>query len=138
MAPRMADAAASAARPHGVPAGLWVLAPLAVIAVLFVYPFSLILGEALTGGQGALSPAFFAKVFATNAFKAAFLHTLQISIAASAGCLIVGFIIALVLTFVPFPGSRTVARLIETFIALPTFLAALAFTFLYGSAGVLN
>jgi len=47
-------------------------------------------------------------------------------------------VIALILSFVPFPGSRIVARLIETYIALPTFLAALALTFLYGSAGILN
>ena len=38
----------------------------------------------------------------------------------------------------PFPGARVLARLIDTFIALPTFLVALAFTFIYGSAGLLN
>ena len=31
-----------------------------------------------------------------------------------------------------------VAQVIDTFIALPTFLVTLAFTFLYGSAGILN
>ena len=46
--------------------------------------------------------------------------------------------LALILAFVPFPGSTFVARLIDTFIALPTFLVTLAFTFLYGSAGMLN
>ena len=45
---------------------------------------------------------------------------------------------ALLLTFVPFPGARCLSRLIDTFIALPTFLVALAFTFIYGSAGMLN
>ena len=49
-----------------------------------------------------------------------------------------GLTLALILAFVPFPGARFVARLIDTFIALPTFLVALAFTFLYGSAGMLN
>ena len=48
------------------------------------------------------------------------------------------FVIALILSFVPFPGAREIARFIDTFIALPTFLVALAFTFIYGSAGVLN
>ncbi len=134
----MAETATAASPPRGVPAGLWIVPPLALIALLFVYPFSLIVEEALTGDGDAFSLAFFAKVFATGAFRSAFLHTLQISIAASFGCLIVGFIIALMLAFVPFPGAKIVARLIETFIALPTFLAALAFTFLYGSAGVLN
>ena len=55
--------------------------------------------------------------------------------AASAGCLCLGFVLALILAFVPFPGRAFVARLIDTFIALPTFLVALAFTFVYGSAG---
>jgi 2-aminoethylphosphonate transport system permease protein len=49
-----------------------------------------------------------------------------------------GLILGLILAFVPFPGSTFVARLIDTFIALPTFLVTLAFTFLYGSAGMLN
>jgi 2-aminoethylphosphonate transport system permease protein len=49
-----------------------------------------------------------------------------------------GLILGLILAFVPFPGSTFVARLIDTFIALPTFLVTLALTFLYGSAGMLN
>ncbi len=121
-----------------MPAGLWVLPPLAVIALFFLYPLSLIVGEALTGDASTPSFAYFIKVFGTTAFKNALLHTLEISIGASVGCLVLGFVVALILSFVPFPGSKLVARLIETFIALPTFLAALAFTFLYGSAGVLN
>lgn len=40
--------------------------------------------------------------------------------------------------FTPFPGSRLIARVIDTFIAMPTFLITLAFTFIYGSAGLLN
>ncbi len=135
----MADIAAKApSNSRPIPAGLWVVPPFAVIALLFLYPLSLIVGEALTGDTSAVSLAYFAKVFGTAAFKSAFLHTLQISIASTAGCLLLGFIVALILSFVPFPGAKFVARLIETFIALPTFLAALAFTFLYGSAGVLN
>ncbi len=37
-----------------------------------------------------------------------------------------------------FPGSRVVGRLIDTVLALPSFLITLAFTFLYGSAGAVN
>jgi 2-aminoethylphosphonate transport system permease protein len=39
-----------------------------------------------------------------------------------------GLVIALILAFVPFPGARELARLIDAFIALPTFLLTLAFT----------
>ena len=38
----------------------------------------------------------------------------------------------------PFPGAALLARLIDTLHRLPTFLVALAFTFVYGSAGLLN
>jgi 2-aminoethylphosphonate transport system permease protein len=46
--------------------------------------------------------------------------------------------LSMIVAFVPFPGARVLARVIDTFIALPTFLVALAFTFLYGSAGIVN
>ncbi|HYB10890.1 MAG TPA: 2-aminoethylphosphonate ABC transporter permease subunit, partial [Alphaproteobacteria bacterium] len=118
--------------------GLWIAPPLLVLAGLFFYPLSLIVRQALTGDHGPVSLDQFAAVIQSGLFVGALLHTIEIAIAASVGCLILGFTIALVLAFVPFPGSREVARFIDTFIALPTFLAALAFTFIYGSAGVLN
>jgi 2-aminoethylphosphonate transport system permease protein len=121
-----------------LPAGLWVLPPLLAIAALFLYPLGLIAKEALTGESGSFSLVSFARVLKTAAFGNALVHTIEISVAASAGCIALGLIIALVLSFTPFPGSRLVARIIETYIALPTFLAALALTFLYGSAGILN
>ena len=121
-----------------IPAGLWVVPPLLVIAALFLYPLSLIAARALTGGAAELSLAHFAEVIGTAAFRSALLHTIEISLGASAGCLGLGFVIALILALVPFPGAGGVARLIETYISVPTFLVALAFSFLYGSAGVLN
>ena len=117
---------------------LWIVPPIAVIAGLFLYPLGLIVGEAVTGGTSSISLAHFGRVLATAAFQHALLNTIEIALASSAGCLVLGLVIALILSFVPFPGSRIVARLIETYIALPTFLAALALTFLYGSAGILN
>jgi len=116
----------------------WVLPPLLVLAGLFFYPLSLIASQALTGDTGPVSLDHFAQVFGSQLFLGALWHTVEIAVAASAGCLVLGFAIALVLSFVPFPGAREIARGIDTFIALPTFLAALAFTFIYGSAGVLN
>ena len=124
-------------RPLHVPGSVWVLPPLLVLGALFLYPLSLIASEALSGAAG-LSLENFTHVMSTGAFRSALVNTIEISLAASAGCIVLGFVIALILSFVPFPGSRIVARLIETYIAVPTFLVALAFTFLYGSAGVLN
>ena len=117
---------------------LWVVPPLLVSASLFLYPLSLIAHEALTGGGAALNlhPAF--QVLGSRLFLNGLYNTLRIALGATAGCLVIGFVLAVVLSFIPFPGRTLAARLIETFIALPTFLAALAFTFLYGSAGILN
>jgi len=117
---------------------LWILPPLVVLAGLFFYPLSLIATQALTGDGTTVSFGHFAVVFRSGLFLGALWHTVEIAVAASAGCLVLGFAIALVLSFVPFPGAREIARCIDTFIALPTFLVALAFTFIYGSAGVLN
>ena len=135
----MADAAAPVrAAPIRIPAGLWVVPPATVLAIIFFYPLALIARQAAIGNDGIPSFAYAAQVFATAAFHSALVHTVQIAGAATIGCLILGFIFALLLSFVPFAGSQFIARLIETYVALPTFLVALAFTFIYGSAGLLN
>ncbi len=71
-------------------------------------------------------------------FVGALLNTLQIAFFATAGCLLLGSVMSLILVFIPFPGSELIGRVVDTFIALPTFLITVAFTFIYGSAGLLN
>ena len=117
---------------------LWIVTPLLVLLGCFFYPLSLIVGQAFTGAEGGFSFEILREVFASALFRNAILHTIGIALAASTGCLLLGFVMALILSFVPFPGAALLARLIDTFIALPTFLMALAFTFIYGSAGVVN
>ena len=117
---------------------LWIAPPLLALAALFFYPLFLIATTALSGSQHEISLAGFTHVAESKAFREALLHTVQIAAVASAGCVVLGFTIALILFYAPFPGSRVVARVIDTFIALPTFLVALAFTFIYGSAGMVN
>jgi 2-aminoethylphosphonate transport system permease protein len=119
------------------PPSLWVAPPLLVLAALFFYPLALIVAQSLAGTR-APTVANYAAVVGSTLFQRALLHTVEIAVASSAGCLTLGFTLALILAFVPFPGARILARLIDTFIALPTFLMALAFTFVYGSAGLLN
>src|SRR6185437_2446725 len=133
----MTDAALALHRPPRTD-WFWVVPPLAVIGVLFFYPLILIARQGLTDGKTAATLDHFAAVVRTRQFHSALWNTIEIALASSAGCLVLGFIIALILAFVPFRGSRECARFIDTFIALPTFLMALAFTFIYGSAGVLN
>lgn len=94
--------------------------------------------EALGGDKHPVTLHHFAEILRSSAFINGLQHTLSIALMSSAGCLVLGFTFSLLLAFVPFTGSRLVARVIDTFIALPTFLVVLAFTFLYGSAGLLN
>jgi 2-aminoethylphosphonate transport system permease protein len=119
---------------------LWVVPPIALLGALFFYPLALIIGQSLhpsDPGNG-LTLANFLRVASTRLFQDALVHTLEISILSTLGCLALGLSIALILAYVPFPGSREIARLIDTFVALPTFLLTLAFTFIYGSAGIVN
>jgi 2-aminoethylphosphonate transport system permease protein len=118
--------------------GLWVLPPLLLVGALFFYPLALIAGQSLVGDDGVFSLAPYAAVLTGPLFANALWHTIEIAVGATTGCLVLGFTMALLLTFVPIPGGKLIARLIDTFIALPTFLVALAFTFIYGSAGLLN
>jgi len=117
---------------------LWIAPPLLILAGLFFFPLWLILRQALAGDGNALSLAKFAAVVSSGEFHRAVGNTLTIALTATAGCLVLGFVLSVLIEFTPFPGSRVLARMIDTFIALPTFLVALAFTFIYGSAGMLN
>ena len=117
----------------------WVLPPLLILAALFFFPLALIFRQALGGGEGAaLSLHHFAEVLGSRMFVDGLRNTLTIALSATAGCLVLGFVLSVFIAFTPFPGATILARLIDTFIALPTFLVALSFTFIYGSAGMLN
>ncbi|MEO8857006.1 MAG: 2-aminoethylphosphonate ABC transporter permease subunit [Burkholderiaceae bacterium] len=137
----MADVTMEIAQP-GSPGStsrnFWVAPPLIILTLLFFYPIALILRQALGGDQHVWSLAGFDAVLRSSQFLNGLLHTITIALAASAGCLVLGFVLSLIISFVPFPGAKLIARLIDTFIALPTFLVALAFTFIYGSAGLIN
>jgi 2-aminoethylphosphonate transport system permease protein len=131
--------AAPASRPGwGLGAGFWILPPLLLSAAVFLYPLSLVVREALSGGTGVIDLQSALPVLRSDLFLNGLYNTIRIALGATAGCILLGFTLGLVLAFVPFPGRAFAARLIETFIALPTFLVALSFTFVYGSAGMLN
>lgn len=117
---------------------LWLVLPLLVLGTLFFYPLLLIAQHALQDISGNIGLDAFWQVVESKRFVAALFNTLQIALFATAGCLVLGGILSLILVFIPFPGSEMVGRVVDTFIALPTFLITLAFTFVYGSAGLLN
>ena len=121
-----------------LPPGAWIVPPLLVLGVIFFYPLALIVAQGASGTAQAGAFGVVRRVVATTLFQSALLHTIEIAAGATLGCLMLGLALALSLSFAPFPGARAAARLIDTFIALPTFLMTLAFTFIYGSAGLLN
>lgn len=130
----MAEAAATAlARPapKAGPTGLWVAPPLLILAVIFFYPLSLIVRQSL-GDSGVLSLQHFQEVLSSRQFLDGLYYTIVIAVSATIGCLVLGFVLSLTIAFVPFPGAKMAARLIDTIIAFPTFLVTLAFTFIYG------
>ncbi|WP_078344295.1 2-aminoethylphosphonate ABC transporter permease subunit [Mycobacteroides chelonae] len=110
------------------------LPPLLVMIVIIVYPLLRVLSNSADGEGNSTWMA----VLTSTLFQRALVSTAQIAVLTTIGCLVLGTFIAIVLSFVPFPGSELVGRLIDTVLALPSFLITLAFTFLYGTAGAVN
>ncbi len=125
-----ADAPETGAQKRSL-AALWAIPPLALVLVAAVYPLIRVCLESAQAGT-------WSEVLASAMFRDALWRTVAIAATSTAGCLVLGTFLAIVLAFVPFPGARLVGRLIDTVLALPSFLITLAFTFLYGTAGAVN
>lgn len=132
-----ADAAPSRPR-HPIRPILWLLPPLLIVIVVAVYPLVRVSLESTRGSGGGLGVDTWTSVLGSQSFQSALWRTVAIAVTSTIGCLILGTFLAIVLAFVPFPGSALVGRLIDTILALPSFLITLAFTFLYGTAGAVN
>ena len=113
----MADLALGAPYAAAQPrmSSFWIAPPLLVLAALFFFPLWLILRQALAGDGDVLSLAKFAGVLASGEFRHALANTLVIALSATAGCLILGFVLSMLIAFTPFPGSQVLARMIDTF-----------------------
>jgi 2-aminoethylphosphonate transport system permease protein len=114
---------------------LWTIPPLLIVLVAAAYP---LLRVCLESTKGVAGESKWSEVLASQMFRDALWRTVAIAVTSTAGCLVLGMFLAIVLAFVPFPGARVVGRLIDTVLSLPSFLITLAFTFLYGSAGAVN
>jgi len=117
---------------------LWAIPPLLVVLIAAVYPLIRVCLESTKVGDMQRGWGTWSQVLASEMFRNALWRTVAIAATSTAGCLVLGTFLAIVLAFVPFPGSRVVGRLIDTVLALPSFLITLAFTFLYGTAGAVN
>ncbi|MEU7051862.1 2-aminoethylphosphonate ABC transporter permease subunit [Streptomyces eurythermus] len=123
-------------RPFGALA--WALPPVVALALFFLYPLALVVRQSLRPDTGGTSLQPYADVFGSEAFRHALWTTVWLALAATAGCLVLGFLLALVIAFVPFPGARAVARFIDVYLSFPSFLITLALLFLYGGTGVVG
>ncbi|WP_030691540.1 2-aminoethylphosphonate ABC transporter permease subunit [Streptomyces globisporus] len=110
---------------------LWALPPVAVLALVFLYPLALVVQE-------SLAPGAYAEVFSSASFREALVTTVWLAVASTVGCLVLGFVLALVIAFVPFPGGKAVSKFIDVFLSFPSFLVTLALLFLYGTVGMAN
>ncbi len=117
---------------------LWTVPPVLIVLVVAVYPLVRVCLESARLRDGGFGLGTWTSVLGSQAFRSALWRTVAIAVSSTAGCLVLGTFLAIVLAFVPFPGSSLVGRLIDTILALPSFLITLAFTFLYGSAGAVN
>ncbi|MEU6389446.1 2-aminoethylphosphonate ABC transporter permease subunit [Streptomyces sp. NPDC046939] len=125
-------------RRSGTPSWVWALPPVALLALVFLYPLALVVRQSLQPDTGGTSIEPYADLFASEAFRQALWTTVWLALASTAGCLILGFVLALVIAFVPFPGARAVSRFIDVFLSFPSFLITLALLFLYGTVGMAN
>ncbi|ANH91706.1 2-aminoethylphosphonate ABC transporter permease subunit [Streptomyces sp. SAT1] len=117
---------------------LWALPPVVLLAVFFLYPLALVVRQSFQPDAGGTSVQPYADVFASDAFREALWTTVWLALAATAGCLVLGFVLALVIAFVPFPGAKGVAKFIDVFLSFPSFLITLALLFVYGRTGLAN
>ncbi|MFJ4650243.1 2-aminoethylphosphonate ABC transporter permease subunit [Nocardia sp. NPDC088792] len=116
---------------------VWTLPPVLVVLFIAVYPIVRVLLESTKTADGR-GGATWSRVLAEESFRNALWRTVSIAVSSTIGCLVLGTFLAIVLAFVPFPGSQLVGRLIDSVLTLPSFLVTLAFTFLYGTAGAVN
>ncbi|MEZ0359412.1 2-aminoethylphosphonate ABC transporter permease subunit [Mycobacterium sp. SA01] len=116
----------------------WTLPPLLIVLLVAVYPLLRVCLESAKVRGDGLGTDTWESVLSSPAFRSALWRTVAIAVTSTTGCLVLGTFLAVVLAFMPFRGSSVVGRLIDSVLALPSFLITLAFTFIYGSAGAVN
>ncbi|MGK5547422.1 2-aminoethylphosphonate ABC transporter permease subunit [Streptomyces sp. URMC 127] len=134
----LARVAAPASPYRRIPAWALALPPVAALGIVFLHPLALVLWQSVSPESGGHGFSAYAEVFAQAAFRDALRNTVMIAVGATAGSLLLGFALALVIAFVPFPGGKAIGRFIDVFLSFPSFLITLALMFVYGTAGMAN
>lgn len=114
------------------------LPPVVLLALFFLYPLGLVVQQSFQPDTGGTSLQPYSDVLGSEAFREALWTTVWLAFGATVGCLVLGFVLALIIAFVPFPGARSVGRFIDVFLSFPSFLITLALLFIYGTVGMAN
>ena len=117
---------------------LWTLPPLVLLAGFLLYPLALVVRQSFQTDDGVTTLDIWRRVLESAEFHRSIGNTIFIAVTATLGCVLLGTFFAIVLALVPFPGAGGVSRVVDTILAFPSFIIALSFTFLYGSAGLLH
>ncbi|MCC0098026.1 2-aminoethylphosphonate ABC transporter permease subunit [Streptomyces flavotricini] len=125
-------------RTRTVPGWLWSLPPVAALALVFLYPLALVVQQSFSPENGGGAFDAYASVFRSHSFREALGTTVWLAAGATVGCLVLGFVLALIIAFVPFPGAKAVSKFIDVFLSFPSFLITLALLFIYGTVGMAN
>jgi 2-aminoethylphosphonate transport system permease protein len=108
-----------------------------VFLPLILYPLlGLVLLSVRTNTGFSFTP--YVNFFSNPASLEVIRTTLLIVAASASVATIVGVALAALLFYLPFRGSSTLIRLMELFVAFPSFLVAFTLIFLYGTQGSVN
>jgi 2-aminoethylphosphonate transport system permease protein len=117
----------------------WLLPPSAVVGLFFLWPLATVVLQSVRDDEGRwVGLASWREVLSSREFHRALAHSLEIAVASTAGCVVLGTFLAVVVAFVPFPGARAVGQAATLVLAFPSFVIALSFAVLYGSTGVVS
>lgn len=134
----LAPTAGPAPSRRRIPAWTLALPPVAALGVFFLHPLALVVWQSFSPDGDGPGLSAYTEVFAQTAFRDALRTTVLIAVGATAGALLLGFALALVIAFVPMPGGKAIGRFVDVFLSFPSFLITLALLFVYGNAGLAN
>lgn len=112
--------------------------PVAVMAILVVYPVVLLISNAVEDGSGRFSIAEWRVLFGNPVFLDTIATTVRVAAIATVGCIVVGTFLAIVIAYVPFRGARVVTAALNVYLSFPSFLITLALVFIWGNVGIVN
>ncbi|HLI13620.1 MAG TPA: 2-aminoethylphosphonate ABC transporter permease subunit [Alphaproteobacteria bacterium] len=108
-----------------------------VFAPLILYPLGGLIWLSFHDKKG-LSLLSYSQFFSNPESWNVIGTTAKILIASASIATVVGVVLAALLFYLPFRGSRTLVRFMELFVAFPSFLIAFTLIFLYGAQGSVN